>query len=140
MLSWLLDTNVLSEVTRPQPDAGVLQSMAAYQGEMAIPAPVWHELRFGWLRMPQGRRRDAIGRYLNDVVSLLPLLPYDGAAARIHAEVRADAERAGRSLAFVDGQIAAIAMAHGLTLVTRNHKDFAALPGLRWVSWWGVVA
>lgn len=138
MVSWLLDSNVLSEATRPQPDAGVMQALTRHTGELAIAAPVWHELRFGWLRMPDGRRRDAIGRYLNDVVGSLPVLPYDVAAARIHAEIRAERERDGAALPFVDGQIAAVAMAHGLTLVTRNLKDFSALAGLRLMSWWEV--
>lgn len=138
MVSWLLDSNVLSEGARPQPDAGVMQALTRHTGELAIAAPVWHELRFGWLRMPDGRRRNAIGRYLNDVVGSLPVLPYDAAAARIHAEIRAERERDGAPLPFVDGQIAAVAMAHGLTLVTRNLKDFAAIAGLRLMSWWEV--
>jgi tRNA(fMet)-specific endonuclease VapC len=63
------------------------------------------------------------------------VLPYDAAAARIHAELRSTCERTGRRLPFVDGQIAAIAMTHGLTLVTRNTKDFAEITGLRLQNW-----
>lgn len=140
MLSWLLDTNVLAEGARPRPDANVMLRLAEHASELAVAAPVWHELRFGWLRMPQGRRRDQIGAYLADVVGVLPVLPYDAPAARIHAELRAEAEGRGRPLPFVDGQIAAIAMAHGLVLVTRNEKDFAALPGLRQANWWNAPA
>lgn len=136
MVSWLLDTNVLSEAARPAPDAGVMAALARHAGELAVPAPVWHELRFGWLRMPEGKRRDAIERYLTDVVGSLPVLPYDAAAARIHAEIRVDRERSGIVLPFVDGQIAAIAIAHGLTLVTRNQLDFSTVPGLRLANWW----
>jgi tRNA(fMet)-specific endonuclease VapC len=88
--------------------------------------------------MSDGRRRDAIERYLTDVVGSLPILPYDAAAARIHAEIRAERERGGGAMPFVDGQIAAVAMAHGLTLVTRNQKDFAAIAGLRLASWWQI--
>ena len=136
MVSWLLDTNVLSEATRPSPDAGVMAALTRHAGELALAAPVWHELRFGWLRMPQGKRRDAIERYLTDVVGSLPVMAYDAAAARIHAEIRTDRERAGAALPFVDGQIAATAIAHGLTLVTRNQRDFASIPGLRLANWW----
>ena len=92
-IAFLLDTNVLSEVMRPTPDAGLLDNLARYEGELGIPAPVAHELRFGWLRMPAGRRKDAIGHYLQDVVSLLPVIAYDAVAARVHAELRAEAER-----------------------------------------------
>lgn len=133
--AWLLDTNVLSEAVRAQPNAGVMDNLARYQGELAVPAPVWHELRYGWLRMPAGQRKDAIGRYLQEVVADLPVLSYDAGAARVHAELRADLERAGKAMPFVDGQIAAIAIAQGLTLVTRNVRDFSAVAGLRWADW-----
>ena len=132
---WLLDTNVLSEGIRQQPHAGVMAHLARHSEELAVPAPVWHELRFGWLRMPDGRRKDDIGRYLQEVVGGLPVLAYDAPVARLHAELRADADRRGRPLPFADGQIAAIAVAHGLTLVTRNLKDFTGVSGLRLVDW-----
>lgn len=133
--TWLLDTNVLSEATRPAPHVGVMANLSRYESELAIAAPVWHELRFGWLRMPTGQRRDAIGRFVQDVAGQLPVLPYDAQAARIHAELRVQREQLGQTLAFVDGQIAAIAIAHGATLVTRNTRDFAGLTGLRMVNW-----
>lgn len=133
--TWLLDTNVLSEATRPAPDTGVMANLGRYEGELAIAAPVWHELRFGWLRMPAGQRRDAIGRFVQDVAGQLPVLPYDAQAARIHAELRTQRQQVGQPLAFVDGQIAAIAIAHGATLVTRNTRDFVNLTGLRMVDW-----
>lgn len=134
-LTWLLDTNVLSEAMRPQPHSGVLANLTRFEAELAIAAPVWHELRYGWLRMPAGQRKDAIGRYVQDVIGSLPVLPYDAGAARIHAELRTEAEQRGRPLPFADGQIAAIAIAQGLTLVTRNRKDFEQLAGLRLVDW-----
>lgn len=134
-LSWLLDSNILSEALRPSPDALVMSQLARFDGELAIAAPIWHELRYGWLRMPDGQRKDAIGRYIQDVVATLPILPYDASAARIHAELRSKQEKMGLSLPFVDGQIAAIAMTHGLTLVTRNTKDFANIAGLRLDNW-----
>ena len=133
--AWLLDTNVISEAMRFEPHAGVMCNLARYEGELAIAAPVWHELRYGWLRLPAGRRRDAIGRFVQDVVGQLPVLPYDAQAARVHAELRTQRERAGQTLPFVDGQIAAIAIAHGATLVTRNTRDFLGLAGLRMVDW-----
>ena len=65
------------------------------------------------------------------------LLLYGEAAAWIHANIRREGEQMGLVLSFVDGQIASIAMAHGLTLVTRNLKDFENIQGLRVVSWFG---
>ena len=133
--TWLLDTNVVSEVIRPQPCPMVVDNFVRYQGEIWIAAPVWHELRFGWLRLHAGQRRDAIGRFVQDVAGQLPVLPYDASAARIQAELRVQRMQAGLVLPFVDGQIAAIAIAHGATLVTRNTRDFAGLQGLRMVDW-----
>ena len=70
------------------------------------------------------------------MVEVLPILPYDGTAARVHAELRADRAARSEVMAFVDGQIAAVAIAHGLTLVTRNGKGFDRIAGLRLKSWW----
>lgn len=86
-VSWLLDTNIISEAMRPRPDVAVMENLARYDGELAIPAPVWHELRYGWLRMPDGQQKDAVGRFVQDVLGTLPILPYDGAAARIQSSV-----------------------------------------------------
>lgn len=133
--NWLLDTNIISEASKPQPNTQVLELIHRYQHEICTAAPVWHELRFGWLRMPEGQRKDKIGRYMQQVVSAIPVLPYDEAAARIHANIRQECAQVGLALAFVDGQIASVAMAHGLTLVTRNLKDFQHIQGLRVVNW-----
>jgi tRNA(fMet)-specific endonuclease VapC len=134
-LSFLLDTNIVSETARSAPNDGVMAQLRRHEAEIALAAPVLHELRFGWLRLPEGRRRDAIGAHLQQVLTVLPVLAYDETAARVHAELRAQRESLGKPLPFVDGQIAAIAVAHGLTLVTRNLKDFQGLPGLRVVNW-----
>lgn len=92
--------------------------------------------RFGCELLPESRRKDALRRFLADVV--LPnfaILDYDRAAAEWHAAERARLSRAGRQPPFVDGQIAAIAAVHGLTLVTDNQADFAGFEGLRVVTW-----
>ena len=134
-LLWLLDTNVLSNTPSKRPNPSVEARLKFYKTAVAVPAPVWHELRFGWLRMPAGARKDHIGHYLQDVVAHMPMLPYDQTAAHLHAEHRAAAERAGRSQPFVDGQIAAIAVVHDLTLVTRNLKDFRDVANLKAEDW-----
>ena len=134
-ISYLLDTNIISELIKPEPNSNVLRQFKLLQNELSISSVVWHELRFGWLKMPDSKRKQAIGIFIHDVVSLLPILPYDSQAARIHAEVRIAAQKNGQSLPFADGQIAAIAMAQGLSLVTRNTKDFKEISGLRLVNW-----
>ena len=63
-MQYLLDTNTVSEPLRPKPAAGIMQGLREHDGEMAIPAPVWHELRFGCARLQPSRRREALERYL----------------------------------------------------------------------------
>ena len=133
---FLLDTNVVSEPLRPRPSAGIMRHLRDHAGEMAIPAPVWHELRFGCVRLLRSRRRTAIERYLDDVVSAsFPILDYDRRAADWHAVERARLVAAGRTPSFVDGQIAAIARVNELMLVTLNDADFRQFRGLRIRSW-----
>lgn len=134
-VSLLLDTNIISELVKAEPKSNVLKQFQIYKNEIAIPSLVWHELRFGWLRMPDSKRKQSIGLFLHDVVSLLPILPYDTIAAKIHAEIRVEAHKSGKTLPFADGQIAAIAMSQGLSLVTRNTKDFEAIVGIRLINW-----
>ena len=133
--SWLLDTNTLSEAMKPSPNAQVLQNLAQFSQQIAMPALVWHELLYGWLRMPSSKRKDAIGHYLHDVLSVFPIISYDENAAKIHAQLCVESDIKGKNLPFVDGQIAAIAMAQGLTLVTRHLKDFENIDGLRVLNW-----
>lgn len=129
---YLLDSDVVSEPTRPAPSARVLDWLERHEGESAIAAPVWHELRFGCERLPPSRRRDAIESYLAEVVlASLPILDYDRSAAEWHASERARLMAAGRTPPFIDGQIAAIARVNDLTLVTRNQRDFRWFEGLR---------
>lgn len=139
MTTLLLDTNVVSEAVRPRPEPAVLDRLAAADGEAAIAAVTWHELRYGVERLPAGRRRAALDEFVRGIVGRYPVLAYDERAARWHAVERARLERGGESRSFVDGQIAATAVTHGLTLVTRNLPDFHGYEGLRVQSWWRPV-
>ncbi|HSN87798.1 MAG TPA: type II toxin-antitoxin system VapC family toxin, partial [Thermoanaerobaculia bacterium] len=124
-LRFLLDSNVISEPTRPFPNPGVLRRMREHQDKMGIAVVVWHELLFGCERLPPSRNRSAIESYLFGTVrASLPILPYDQAAAKWHASERARLVAAGRTPSFADGQIAAIAKANDLVLVTANLSHF----------------
>lgn len=135
-LRYLLDTNVVSEPLKPRPSRAVLRRLAEFEGATAIPSIVWHELVFGCSRLPASRRREAIEGYLREVVmESFPVLAYDLPAAEWHARERARLANAGKTPPFVDGQIAAIAGAHDLVLVTANKADFRHFRGLRVESW-----
>lgn len=135
-LRFLLDTNVLSEPTRPHPNAGVQSRLQEHRGEVCTAAPVLHEMHYGLARMPNGTRKQQLFRYVHEVLRPpLEVLPYDREAALRHAEERARLESQGRTPSFVDGQIAAIAMVNDLILVTRNTKDFENFTDLRYENW-----
>jgi tRNA(fMet)-specific endonuclease VapC len=133
---YLLDTNVLSEAVKTTPDGRVMTMLRRHQDEIVTAAPVWHELRYGCLRLPVSRQRELIEAYLADVVwRNVDILPYDEQAAGWHAEERARLTTEGQTPSFVDGQIAAIAKVNGLTLVTRNTADFSMFKDLDVQHW-----
>lgn len=135
-LKFLLHTNVVSEPLRATPRHGVIRRLRRYEEEIAIPAVVWHELRFGVERLPVSRRRDVIARYLDEVVlTTMPILDYDRTAAEWHARERARLAARGQTPPFADGQIAAIARVNDLALVTFNGADFRRFQGLRVITW-----
>ena len=136
ILRYLLDTNVLSEPVRPVPNPGVLARIQQHGMEVATASPVWHEMWFGCHRLPSSARRNKLEEYLGkSLAPFLTLLPYDQRAAEIHAVERARLVGLGKTPSFIDGQIAAIAMVHGLVLVTRNIDHFVGFQGLEVQDW-----
>lgn len=132
----LLDTNTISEPAKAAPNPIILERLESLAGVYALCAPSWQELVFGIHRLPRSRRRTDLEEYCQAVLAAgIPVLPYDLAAATWHAEERARLMSAGRTPPFVDGQIAAIAVTQGLTLVTANVRDFEAFQGLKLVDW-----
>jgi tRNA(fMet)-specific endonuclease VapC len=104
-------------------------------GRVATAAPVWHELQSGRLALAAGKRRRAIEAMLDAMARSLVILPYGVDAAEWHAHERARLSWLGKPAPFVDGQIAAIAAASRLVLVTRNVRDFSGFTAVRVESW-----
>lgn len=135
-LRYLLDTNIISEAIRPQPNANVMQRLLNAQSTMAISAIVWHEVLLGCYRMPESQRRQVIEAYLQEEVKAkLPILPYTQTAAEWFAIERARLIPLGLTPAYVDGQIAAISGVNQLVLVTRNVSDYQNFTGLEIENW-----
>src|SRR5688572_18521932 len=127
---YLLDTNVLSEPIRERPSVLLLERIATHDGQLATAAPAFHEIMFGMMLLPPSRRRRRVETHLAEVISQLPVLTYDRFSAGWHARERARLVRLGLTPPFIDGQIAAIAATNGLTLVTKNMRDFQHFQGL----------
>jgi tRNA(fMet)-specific endonuclease VapC len=135
-LTYLLDTNIVSEPLRPVPNQQVLERLRQYEDEIALAAIVWHELLYGANRLPPSARRSAIEQYLSQVVApTIPILPYDSQAAHWHASERARLGSLGKTPPFTDGQIAAIARVNDLVLVTANTADFALFQDIQVEDW-----
>lgn len=135
-LAFLLDTTVVSAATVREPNRKVVRKLEQESARCAIAALVWHELVCGASRLPEGKQRTALEEYIHGVVRRsFGILPYDDAAAAWHGKERARLEENGRTAPFVDGQIAAIAVTRGLTLVTANTGDFRHFSDLETVDW-----
>jgi tRNA(fMet)-specific endonuclease VapC len=132
---FLLDANVLSEPRSPKPSRETLSKLTEHAAQSATAAPCLHELIYGAERLPRSARRTEVEAFVSDIAQTLRVLPYDQEAAAWHARERARLEKSGKTPPFVDGQIAAIAATQGLTLVTKNTRDFAILKGLRVERW-----
>jgi len=119
---FLVDTNVLSELTRARPNRGALAWFSSHP-TFAISAVTVEELVFGIGRSPAARRRE-LAEWLEDLRGLSTVIPVDEATARLSGELRAARGRAGTQLAQADALIAATTVIAGAVLVTKNVRDF----------------
>lgn len=125
-MTYLVDANVLSEATKPQPDARVIGWLRQHERELVVNPVILGEIRFGILLLPVGRKRQRLEQWFTSGVSRLSCLPWDMATGLRWAELLANLRRGGRAMPVKDSLIAATALAHGLTVATRNVDDFAA--------------
>ncbi|MDO8835326.1 MAG: type II toxin-antitoxin system VapC family toxin [Vicinamibacterales bacterium] len=121
---YLVDANVLSEATKPAPNTIVVDWLRAHEGELVVDAIVLGELRVGILGYPAGRKRQQLERWFASLVESVECLPWDARVSLRWADLVARLRRRGQSLPLLDSMIAATALEHGLTVATRNVRDF----------------
>ena len=127
-MPFLLDTNVVSETVKPKPENRVLGWLEAQRpAELFLAAQTIGELVRGARKVKDKARRERFEQWIEqDLTDQFEgrVLAFDGPAAVLWGRLMGDGDRTGRTPATADAQIAAVAIHHELTLVTRNVKDF----------------
>ncbi len=121
---YLVDANVLSEATKPAPSAGVVDWLRKNETEVAVDPTILGEIRYGIYLLPPGKRRRRLEKWFDEGVARILCLPWEAATGLRWAKLLADLRAAGQAMPVKDSMIAATALAHDLTVVTRNTRDF----------------
>ena len=125
---YLLDSNIVSEIIKPEPDFNVISKIAEHNSDCAICAPVWQEILYGLYHMPDGMNKKYLDKFINDDVrENFKIKNYTEKSALIQAELRAKLAKKGSPTQKEDSMIAAIAIANHMVLVTRNTKHFTEI-------------
>ncbi len=129
-MTWLIDTNIISELVATQPDDKVLQWITGVDSEeFYLSVITIGELKRGVEKLPDSRRRRRLNAWLQGDLMVRfagQILPIDQEVALTWGKLLARLEAVGRPMPAIDSLLAATAIAHGLTLVTRNISDFEA--------------
>ena len=128
MTGYLLDTNVISELTRDDPDPRVVSFLSEHD-DVWLPTILIHEVEYGLRLLPQGRRRRRLAEMQSTIMRTYEhhILPLDRVGAEWSAEFRAQSRLTGRTIDVGDALIAGTAKANGLAVATRNIVDFDGL-------------
>jgi predicted nucleic acid-binding protein len=127
-MSFLLDTNVVSEWVKPRPNAGLTNWLSRVdEDDVFLSVVTFAELRFGVERLASGSRRTRLDEWIRIELPVRfeqRILLVDGAVADEWGRMVARGAGRGRPIGAMDALVASTAQVHGLTLVTRNAKDF----------------
>ena len=122
---YLLDTNIISQATKPEPDEAIMTNLELHTGTCAISSITWFELMNGVVLLPGGKRKEKLRSFLFDYVQpSFQIIPYDDHAASINADITGKLIPMGKPTPILDTQIASVAIANNMILVTSNTKDF----------------
>lgn len=120
----LVDANVLSEATRPNPDAKTVEWLRRNERTLVVDPVILGEVRFGILLLDRGARRERLEEWFDQGIRRIQCLPFDSAVGLRWAQLLADLRRRGRPMSVKDSLIAATALTHDLTVATLNRRDF----------------
>jgi len=139
---YILDTNVISELMKEQPDKGVILWISSHNAtELYTSVIAQAEIGYGIARLATGGRKTALQNAFKEIFGKVfspeRILPFDSDAARSYSIIVASREHHGRPVSVLDAQTAAICMNSNATLVTRNVKDFDLIEGLILLNPWG---
>ncbi len=135
----LLDTNVISELMRPEPEASVLDWVDQLNRETTFISTINQaEILQGITLLPDGKRKQQLMERAKQLFDLFEhrILSFDTRAAEIYAEVVVARQLQGRPIHFQDAQIAAITIGHGCMVATRNVSDFEKIERLKVINPW----
>ena len=119
-MKFLVDANALSELTKPDPVARVIDWLRTNDRDSVVNPIILGELEYGILLLPAGRRKRRLLDWFNEGIRTLEVIAIDAETSSIWAKLLSDMSRKGRSMPLGDSLIAASAIQHGLTVVTRN--------------------
>jgi tRNA(fMet)-specific endonuclease VapC len=133
----ILDSNTISYYFRG--DQQVVPRLQALRpADLGVPAIVEYELRYGLLRLPQDAATPRLAA-LAQLLRPMHILPFDSECAFHASRIRVELEAVGTPIGPHDTLIAATALRHQATLVTRNVREFSRVQGLQWLNWHEVL-
>ena len=123
-MKYIVDANLLSEATKPDPAPQVLEWLRLNEQNLAVTPVVLGELEYGVLLLPASRRKKQLELWFEKIRSTAHCLDFDSKVASSWAHLLAHLKSKGHAMPIKDSLIAASAIAHNLTVATRNTRDF----------------